>query len=301
MFSRNLDILKEYSAGINFEEISRISEERYGALFRPHWEEVLGLLERLAVKPDQELAEQAIAKLFAWRKGPFTVFGHEVDAEWQSGMKWERVRPELGNLKGKRLLDVGCGNGYYLLQAQALEPELIVGLDPMEKYFLQYELVRLSNPMSRVSFLPLGAEHCPLFGEFFDCVMCLGVIYHQRNPVQMLLELKAALKPGGELVLESLVIPGEKLESLLPKERYAKMRNIHFVPTVNHLKGFMEEAGFVDVEMFSVVMLTSEEQRATRFSPGESLIDFLNPADPSLTVEGYPAPRRACLKGFKPR
>ncbi len=301
MFSRNLDILKEYSTGINFGEIARISEERYAALFRPHWEEVLGLLEKLALKPDQELAELAIAKLFAWRKGPFTVFGHEIDGEWRSGMKWERVRPELGDLKGKRLLDVGCGNGYYLLQAQALEPELIVGLDPMEKYFLQYELVRLSNPMPRVSFLPLGAEHCRLFPEFFDCAMCLGVIYHQRNPVQMLLELKAALKPGGELVLESLVIPGEKLESLLPKERYAKMRNIHFVPTVNHLIRFMEEAGFVDVEMFSVVTLTSEEQRATRFSPGESLVDFLDPQNPGLTVEGYPAPRRACLKGFKPR
>ena len=301
MFSRNLDILKEYSAGINFAEIARISEERFAALFRPHWEEVLGLLEKLAESPDAELAELAISKLFAWRKGPFTVFGREIDAEWQSGMKWERVRPHLGELKGKRLLDVGCGNGYYMLQAQGLEPELIVGLDPMEKYFLQFELVRLSNPMPRVSFLPLGAEHCPLFGEFFDCIMCLGVIYHRRDPVQMLLELKSALKPGGELILESLVIPGEKLESLLPKERYAKMRNIHFVPTVNHLKGFMEEAGFVGVEPFSEVTLTSAEQRATRFSPGESLVDFLDPGDPSLTVEGYPAPRRACLKGFKPR
>ncbi|MEW8068099.1 MAG: DUF1698 domain-containing protein, partial [Candidatus Thiodiazotropha endolucinida] len=38
---------------------------------------------------------------------------------------------------------------------------------------------------------------------------------------------------------------------------------------------------------------TIEEQRATEWMRFESLADYLDPADRSLTIEGYPAPRRA--------
>ena len=55
---------------------------------------------------------KALMGLSPWRKGPFDVFGVHVDTEWRSDWKWSRVSPHL-DLKGKRVLDVGCGNGYY--------------------------------------------------------------------------------------------------------------------------------------------------------------------------------------------
>ena len=56
---------------------------------------------------------QALMGLSPWRKGPFDLFGVHVDTEWHSDWKWSRVAPHI-DLQGKRILDVGCGNGYYM-------------------------------------------------------------------------------------------------------------------------------------------------------------------------------------------
>ncbi len=55
----------------------------------------------------------------------------------------------------------------------------------------------------------------------------------------------------------------------------------------------MEEHGFATVELVDRSRTTTEEQRPTRYMPYESLRQALNPSDPTLTVEGYPAPERA--------
>src|SRR5690606_20268551 len=76
------------------------------------------LLERLAIDGPCSSTEhgqlrQALLGLAPWRKGPFHLFGLHLDTEWRSDWKWQRVSPHL-DLSGRRVLDVGCGNGYYL-------------------------------------------------------------------------------------------------------------------------------------------------------------------------------------------
>ena len=44
--------------------------------------------------------------------------------------------------------------------------------------------------------------------------------------------------------------------------------------------------------------MSSDEQRKTDWMTFESYSDFIDPSDPSKTIEGYPAPLRVFLKGI---
>ena len=103
------------------------------------------------------------------------------------------------------------------------------------------------------------------------------------------------LHPGGELVLETLYVEGGAGTVLEPRGRYAKMRNVWQIPSCETLLRQMEDAGFADARIVDTSITTTTEQRRTEWMRFESLADFLDPADSSRTVEGYPAPRRVVV------
>ena len=115
-----------------------------------------------------------------------------------------------------------------------------------------------------------------------------------------LYELRGALRAGGELVLETLVIEGEAGEVLVPAGRYAKMRNVWFIPSVAELIHWLQRVGFLQVRCLDQSLTTVEEQRGTSWMQFESLADFLDPEDPQKTIEGYPSPRRALFLAIAP-
>ena len=87
----------------------------------------------------------------------------------------------------------------------------------------------------------------------------------------------------------------------MPKDRYAQMRNVWYLPSVAALKLWLERAGFIDVECVDLSKTTIEEQRTTEWMDYLSLPDFLDPYDQDKTVEGYPAPQRAVMVARKPK
>ena len=123
----------------------------------------------------------------------------------------------------------------------------------------------------------------------------MGVLYHRRSPLDHLQELKNSLRAGGELVLETLVIDGELGKTLMPEQRYAKMNNVWFIPSVPTMELWLRKCGYKNVRCVNVANTTIEEQRATDWMTFESLESFLDQDDHSKTIEGYPAPRRATL------
>ncbi|MCU7797779.1 MAG: tRNA 5-methoxyuridine(34)/uridine 5-oxyacetic acid(34) synthase CmoB, partial [Candidatus Thiodiazotropha sp. (ex Myrtea spinifera)] len=138
-------------------------------------------------------------------------------------------------------------------------------------------------------------EDIPPNLQAFDTVFSMGVFYHRRSPFSHLSELKGCLRKGGELVLETLVIEGGPGEVLVPEGRYAKMRNVWFIPSPATLISWLSRAGFGDVRLIDVTTTSVEEQRATEWMRFESLADYLDPSQPAQTVEGHPAPRRAII------
>ncbi|UXY51475.1 tRNA 5-methoxyuridine(34)/uridine 5-oxyacetic acid(34) synthase CmoB [Pseudomonas tohonis] len=241
----------------------------------------------------------ALQGLIPWRKGPFELFGVHLDTEWRSDWKWTRVSPHL-DLRGKRVLDVGCGNGYYQWRMLGAGAESVVGIDPNWLFFCQFLAMKRFLPDLPAWHLPLALEELPARLEGFDTVFSMGVLYHRRSPIDHLFDLKDCLVRGGELVLETLVVEGDAQQVLVPEDRYAQMRNVWFLPSVPALELWLRRAGFVDVRCVDVSVTSVEEQRSTEWMRFQSLPEFLDPADHSRTIEGLPAPARAVVVARKP-
>ncbi|MBB3104754.1 tRNA 5-methoxyuridine(34)/uridine 5-oxyacetic acid(34) synthase CmoB [Azomonas macrocytogenes] len=238
--------------------------------------------------------EQALRGLMPWRKGPFELFGVHIDTEWRSDWKWQRVAPHL-DLIGKRVLDVGCGNGYYLWRMLGAGADSVVGVDPNWLFFCQFQALKRYLPALPAWHLPLMSEELPAKLEGFDTVFSMGVLYHRRSPIDHLLELKDCLRRGGELVLETLVVEGDEFTALVPEDRYAQMRNVWFLPSVPALERWLRRAGFEEVRCVDISVTRLEEQRSTDWMHFQSLPDFLDPDNADRTIEGLPAPTRAIL------
>ncbi len=244
--------------------------------------------------------ESILRTLHPWRKGPYDLHGVFIDTEWRSDWKWDRVLPHITPLKNRSVLDVGCGNGYHMWRMVGEGARLCVGIDPSHLFLVQFEAVRkLLGNDQRAHLLPLGIEQLPEL-EAFDTVFSMGVLYHRRSPLDHLLQLKNQLVSGGELILETLVIDGDENAVLVPVDRYAQMRNVYFFPSAAALKVWLEKCGFVDVVIADESVTSTDEQRSTNWMTHNSLPNYLDPNDPSKTVEGYPAPKRAILIAKKP-
>lgn len=248
----------------------------------------------LDAQASQQL-EDALMGLIPWRKGPFKIASHAIDTEWRSDWKWDRIEPHLTPLAGRVVLDVGCGSGYHLWRMRNAGAKQVLGIDPSLLYLMQFNAVQQYVRDSAVQFLPLPMEALPSNMALFDTVFSMGVLYHRRDPGSHLRELQEAMKPGSELVLETLIVPGETNTSLMLDSRYANMRNIYELPTASRLESWIEAAGFSSVNTVSIEETPLSEQRSTPWMPSYSLAEALDPNDASLTVEGHPRPLRAVV------
>ncbi len=248
---------------------------------------------------DQTSLRQKLMAFHPWRKGPFELFGLPIDTEWRSCLKWDRLAPHV-EFRERRVLDVGCGNGYYgwrMIQAGA---SLVLGFDPFLLFLMQFEVVRrYTDPAVAHYVLPLTDEDIPKRLNAFDVTLSMGVLYHRTSPIDHLQSLWHSLRPGGTLVLETLIIESEDLTCLVPEDRYAKMRNVWFIPSIPMLKRWLQRTGFRDLQVIDASPTTIAEQRRTDWMTFESLADFLDPADPKRTVEGHPAPVRVMMLARK--
>ena len=240
--------------------------------------------------------ESAMRAFIPWRKGPFQVFGLEIDAEWRSCRKWQRVAPLLPDLRGKVVADIGCNNGYYMFRMAHHQPAAVLGFEPFVQHYFAFQALNALAGQEHLHIEPFGVEDITLFPTSFDCIFLMGIIYHRISPVEMLRDLKQAMRPGGTLIVESQAIPGELPVALFPEKTYAKVPGTFFVPTPSCLINWLKRAGFTAIELFAQHPMTPEEQRRTEWMTFESYSDFIDPHQPQLTIEGYPAPWRVYVK-----
>jgi tRNA (mo5U34)-methyltransferase len=252
---------------------------------------------RAASKPKLDTAARRrirdlLQQLHPWRKGPFCLHGIEIDSEWRSNLKWDRLADSIAPLVGRTVLDVGCGNGYYCCRMAGAGADLVLGIDPTILYVMQFLAVARLLQVPAAAVLPFALEDLPAGMSGLDTVFSMGVLYHRRSPMDHLQSLRGLLRRGGELVLETLVLDGPGDRVLVPQGRYAKMRNVWFIPTTQALLVWLRRCGFRNARVVDVTPTTVQEQRSTDWMRFQSLADFLDPDDPTRTVEGLPAPQR---------
>lgn len=275
---------------------TRLSGETHGDFER--WREIVTALPR--VGSDQQRLRELLLGLSPWRKGPFSLGGIEIDAEWRSDRKWARLADVIQPLGDRKVLDVGCGNGYYALQMRKCGARVVIGIDPTVLYVMQFLAVNAFERDPCTFVLPVRLEEIPPARNTFDTTFSMGVLYHQRSPIDHLRQISTTLRPGGQLVLETLYVPGDESYACTPADRYARMRNVWLLPTIAELTTWLRRSGFRDIELIDQSTTTTDEQRSTEWMPFESLREALDPDDPSKTVEGWPAPHRVVVTAINP-
>ena len=236
---------------------------------------------------DNDVFDRCIQTLAPWRKGPFRLFGRPINSEWRSDLKWERIRSNV-DLRGRSVLDVGCGNGYYGWRMLEAGASSVTGIDSSLLFVLQHALFAqyIGNQQA---ILPIRLNDFSV-QEPYDVVFSMGGLYHQRNPAAHLDALSKLLTPNGTLVLETLISPTK----LAPDQRYARMKHVQ-IPSIEDLYRDLEALGFNDVDVKNVSLTRTTEQRSTANMPFESLAEALSGQNALETIEGHRSPVRAVI------
>jgi SAM-dependent methyltransferase len=100
---------------------------------------------------------------------------------------------------GKRVLDIGCGNGY-VLRRYARHGAIVHGIDLTETALAlsrrRFELDGVAGEFRRTD-----GNTVPYPDGSFDIVCSMGVLHHIEDPRPMLREAARVLTPGGELIV----------------------------------------------------------------------------------------------------
>ena len=296
------DCLNEVGLGAWRSDLQQLLAERFSTAAHgdfAKWQAALDEL-RATTSEDSARRRELLLSLAPWRKGPFDLDGIHIDSEWRSNLKWDRLSDRITSLEGRNVLDVGCGNGFYALQMREAGANCVVGIDPTLLYVMQFLAVQVFIGDPKVVVLPLRSDELPPKLNRFDTTFSMGVLYHQRSPIEHLRLLRDTLRPGGELVLETLFVPGEESFACTPADRYARMRNVWLLPTINELKTWLARTGYLEIEVIDRSVTTIDEQRSTEWMAFDSLAEALDPTNPELTIEGWPAPRRVIVLAKSP-
>ncbi|SMF76327.1 tRNA 5-methoxyuridine(34)/uridine 5-oxyacetic acid(34) synthase CmoB [Pseudobacteriovorax antillogorgiicola] len=243
----------------------------------------------------QEQLEESLKAFIPWKKGPFNLFGTQIDSEWRSDLKWQRLQPAIGSLEDHVVADIGCHNGYFMFRMVPERPKAVIGFEPVAKHWFNFQLLNRYAQQSHLYFELFGVEHMDLFPKSFDTIFCLGILYHHTDPIGLLRKMRESLRKRGQLFIDCQGIAGDEPVAFVPPGKYAGARGIWFLPTLSCLENWVRRAGFQKIEVIFSEQLSTDEQRSSPWAPINSLAQSLSPCG-TKTIEGHPAPYRFYLK-----
>jgi len=170
------------------------------------------------------------------------------------------------DLRGMRVLDVGCAEGFFSFEAERRGAEEVVSLDSYPGSIERFNICRDSLQSRATGYLCNVYDLSPRSFGTFDLVLFYGVLYHLRNPILALEKILSVC--SGSMLLQCKVDPAleeEGLKDQVLSRFYPKGMDsgpdddgnplldptVFFVPNRNCVRAMVECAGFVKIETVS--------------------------------------------------
>lgn len=129
---------------------------------------------------------------------------------------------EVDKRKPKKILDAGCGRGFYLkvLSSFSFIKE-VHGVDINNDYL---KIAKKNNIDKRVKIKKASLYNLPYQNKYFDLIICSEVLEHLNNDIKALLELKRVLKSGGAMII---TVPNKNFPFLWDPLNWILMKFFH--------------------------------------------------------------------------
>lgn len=134
------------------------------------------------------MSRSIIADYYNQKKIPFGICGDRRD----------KIFPLVANLKGKKVLEVGCATGYMGVRLRK-QGNYVVGLDISKK-----DIQKAKKVLDRAYVVDLESDDLPKMGTKFDLILITEVIEHLFDPDTVLKKILTVLKPNGEVLISTL-------------------------------------------------------------------------------------------------
>lgn len=133
-----------------------------------------------------------------------SVYTMEGGSSFAEGV-WHRAKAVVpSDLRGASVLDVGCNAGYFSLQAKLRGADRVLGLESIQDYYQQAEAIRRIWDAD-VEYRLTDAHEMHRIDEMFDFVVFTGILYHLKNPLQVLEDVGRICRDG--VLVETEIIP----------------------------------------------------------------------------------------------
>ena len=195
--------------------------------------------------------QREINALEPWLQGPFVLAENLViPGIWRNDLRWEWMSEHVADLSGKRVLDVGSNAGYDPFMFKLRGAREVLACEPFE--FVHQARFLESIYRTGVDFRQIGWQQLdPSVHGRFDYVHCHGVLYHEPNPLGMLLRLRSMLADDGEMLFGSMLhASAEQSEYIrFVPDAYAGDKTWWFVPGRLAMRWMLEVTGFTVEEL----------------------------------------------------
>jgi SAM-dependent methyltransferase len=178
--------------------------------------------------------------------------------------KWDAILEKCGgSLRGLRVLDCGCYQGYWTVEAARAGAAQAVGIDARPEHLEQARFVAKAIGLPNATFEPCDVFDIERLGEF-DVVLLFGILYHVDSPIDLLRRVRAVTRKL--LAVDTNVLP---LDEPVIQLRYedtgmvlnAARSSLVAVPSVSAVTRMLRHTGFGDI---AVVRAGKEGHRGRR-------------------------------------
>jgi tRNA (mo5U34)-methyltransferase len=212
------------------------------------------------------------------------------------------------NLQGKRVLDVGCADGYYTFLAEARGAS-VVAIDAWQHqgFRLAHEVFGSKAEFHRLDVYNLGPE---MFGTF-DVVFFMGVYYHLKNPILALERIASVTREMAIIesqVTDLMLFQDEAISRFYEPEKLLLGDPTNWwTPNVPCLMQTVRAAGFPHVEFIgcyadnhrAVVHAYKGPRTATKMLT-EDFVCVIHTPTPNAEVSGVVSVSGVAFSKFEP-